>query len=219
MSLSTDERLKAVLNELCPGDKVADVGCDHGKIANLAVQITGNEVFAIDISAASLKKTKDLSRELCQEDRVVCILGDGLFPVENMDVDTVVIAGLGAHEIVRILSSSGRRYRKYVLVPHQHSDVLRRYLSDNSYGVKKDFIIKCAGKFYPVIVADGEGDVKYTAFELAFGKTSNEEMNEYLSERKKTLTAIINKASGESLKKAEEELREIDKYENKRNNC
>ena len=219
MSLSTDERLKAVLGELCPGDKVADVGCDHGKISNLAVQITVNDVFAIDISAASLKKTKDLSRELCQEERVVCLLGDGLFPVDNADVDTAVIAGLGAHEIVRILASARKRYRKYVLVPHRHPDVLRRYLSDNSYGVNKDFIIKCGGKFYPVIVACGEGNVKYTSFELAFGKTRNEAMNEYMAERKKTLTAIIGKANGESLEKAEEELREIDKYENKRNNC
>ena len=44
-------------------------------------------------------------------------------------------------------------------------------------------------------------------------------MNEYMAERKKTLTAIVGKANGESLEKAEEELREIDKYENKRNNC
>ena len=38
--LTLDERLSAVVKELELGDKVADIGCDHGKIANSAVQIS-----------------------------------------------------------------------------------------------------------------------------------------------------------------------------------
>ena len=108
--LTLDERLSAVVKELELGDKVADIGCDHGKIANSAVQITKNPAYAVDISAECLMKARTLSKELLQEDDVVCLVGDGLNPVKDKDVDTIVIAGMGAHEIVKILSDSDKRY-------------------------------------------------------------------------------------------------------------
>lgn len=51
--LTLDERLSAVVKELELGDKVADIGCDHGKIANSAVQITKTQ-FTPSISARNV---------------------------------------------------------------------------------------------------------------------------------------------------------------------
>lgn len=51
--LTLDERLSAVVKELELGDKVADIGCDHGKIANSAVQIT-KTLFMPSISARNV---------------------------------------------------------------------------------------------------------------------------------------------------------------------
>lgn len=212
--IALDDRLKAVANELELGDKVADIGCDHGKIANSAVEITKNVAYAVDISPECLMKARTLSKELLQEESVVCLVGDGLEPVRDKDVNTVVIAGLGAHEIVKILNDSDKRYDKYILVPHQHADVLRQFLQENGFFVKKDGIVKSGNKFYPVIVAEGVGYTRYTPFEIFFGKDETADLVEFIGIRKKVLKMLSGRAKGDSLQKIVTEMEEIENYEN-----
>lgn len=163
-------------------------------------------------------KARALSKELLQEDDVICLVGDGLNPVKDKDVDTIVIAGMGAHEIVKILSDSDKRYEKYILVPHQHADVLRAFLQENGFFVKKDGVVKSGNKFYPVIVAEGIGYTRYTPFETYFGKDETEDLAEFIGMRKKILKMLASRAKGESLRKILAETREIEEYENQRNN-
>lgn len=115
-------------------------------------------------------KARTLSKELLQEDDVICLVGDGLNPVKDKDVDTIVIAGMGAHEIVKILSDSDKRYEKYILVPHQHADVLRAFCRKTAFR-EKDGVVKSGNKFYPVIVAEGIGYTRYTPFETYLERT------------------------------------------------
>lgn len=188
---AANARINAVLCEIKKGDKVADIGCDHGIVANLAVNITGNVVFATDISEPSLQKARLYAEALGQTDKVICRSGDGLEPVENEDVDTVVIAGMGGNEIIRILSRASVRYEKYIFVPHRDAKRLRQYLSDNGYAVKSDTAIVSEGKYYWIIVAEGTGNTKYTPFQLYFGKTENDARTEYVENRRKYLKQLL----------------------------
>lgn len=219
MKLCLDSRLKAVIGEIESCDKVADIGCDHGKIANLAVEITDNTVYATDISAPSLKKAQALSEELGYEDNLVCLAGDGLEPLKDKDIDTVIIAGIGGMEIIKILSGAVKRYKKYILVPHTHAERVRKYLVDNGYNIQKDYLVSCEKKFYPIIVVKGTATDNYDDFEMLFGKNDDCVRRECAINRLNELKSYVGKTTGE---KREETLAEIklieDKYEDMRDN-
>lgn len=219
MKLFLDSRLTAVIGEIERDDRVADIGCDHGKIANLAVKITDNTVYATDISAPSLKKAQALSEDLGYEDKLVCLIGNGLQPLTDKNVDTLVIAGMGGTEIIKILSGAVKRYKKYILVPHTHAERVRKYLIDGGYNIQKDYLVYCDKKYYPIIVVKGTKAYNYDAFEMLFGKNDDSVRRECAINRLNEMKSYVDKSTGE---KREETLAEIklieDKYEDMRDN-
>lgn len=183
--INLKERLNSVFNEIDKGSVVADIGCDHGKLsARLLQSGVASKVIAVDISKESLDKAVKLKEKLNLvnfETRV----GDGLSVIGENEVDTVVIAGMGGMEIIKILSSAKFNYKKYVLVPHSNEKELREYLMDR-FLIQKDYLIKEHSKYYNVIVAI-EGKSHLTVEQLEFGNNMDnpllvELLNKRLSE-------------------------------------
>ncbi len=180
--INLKERLNSVFNEIDKGSVVADIGCDHGKLsARLLQSGIANKVIAVDISKESLEKAIKLKEKLNLENLETRV-GDGLSVIAENEVDTVVIAGMGGMEIIKILSSSKYTYKKYVLVPHSNEKELREYLVDK-FLITKDYLIKEHDKYYNVIVAV-EGKTNYTPAEIEFGMNEgNPLLKELLNKR------------------------------------
>lgn len=185
-----DRRLRAVLDEVrC--SVLADIGCDHGKIAvGALLEGRASAVLAVDVSAKSLQKTVALATEYKVSDRIRPIVGDGVLPVKDYAPDCVVIAGMGGNEIVKILHDADYPAR-YILVPHQDADLVRRYLVPR-FAVVKDYIVASGNKFYPVIVAQ-KGASRYDAAALWFGRNDppSEDYDEMIRMRKAALQPIV----------------------------
>lgn len=118
-----DKRLSEIVSNLKPGDRVADVGCDHGKVAVAAVKITENRVIATDISAPSLKKAVELADRSGVSDMIDFRVGDGVSVLKNGEADTLVVAGMGGIEIAGMIGTL--EFKKYVLCPHSSEEELR----------------------------------------------------------------------------------------------
>lgn len=109
MPIRLDQRLTAIANLVDYG-KVADVGCDHGKLGYYLVSTDrASEVIATDISAPSLAKAEELAKENGVQDVMQTRLGNGLEPVGDREVDTVIIAGLGGDVISDIVLRAMRK--------------------------------------------------------------------------------------------------------------
>ena len=96
------KRLQAVMNLVPQGVPVADIGCDHGRLACALLQRGAPWITAVDISALSLDKARRLAETLSVGDRMIARQGDGLEGLEP-GIGAVVIAGLSAHTIRDIL--------------------------------------------------------------------------------------------------------------------
>ncbi len=154
------EKLQAavmlVQSELKKPLVVADIGTDHGYLADL---LSKNEqvekIIATDISAKSLSKL-EAKINYKKLSKIETAVGDGLIPVKSADVS--VIAGVGGHEIVKILESQNigddgnRKCDYFVLQPAQNVNELRIWLFDNKIRILKDYIIFEADRFYPIII-------------------------------------------------------------------
>lgn len=173
MPIRLDQRLTSIANLVDYG-KVADVGCDHGKLGYYLVSTDmASEVIATDISAPSLAKAEELAKENGVSDIMSARLGDGLGCVESEEVDTVIIAGLGGDVIANILSRArdeGKIFQHFLLSPNTHPEKVRREIILSRHTIVYDDLLEVAGKVYTIIKTQkgesklDEEQIKYGAF-------------------------------------------------------
>lgn len=216
MKITLDSRLKAAYNEIIPTDTIADVGCDHGKlVVKCVLDCKCRTAVAIDISEKSLIKTKNLACEYGVSDKVIVLNSDGLTQCNDYAIDTVIIAGLGAQEIIHILKNAPYRYNKYIFIPHKNTINLREYLYTNNYPIIKDYIICCNSLYYDIIVCDSD---KSSNLELEthlyYGKSNtslNKDFTDFLKRKKSKLNKYLEKATlTQDIDKLKNELKHLE---------
>ncbi|MDE6474698.1 MAG: class I SAM-dependent methyltransferase [Clostridia bacterium] len=193
MNLGLGKRLTAVVKEI-EGKRLADVGCDHGKVS-IAALLEGKveRVIACDISSKSLQKAIDLA-DKCRVKHIEFRAGDGLQVIEDGEVSCVVIAGMGGNEIMSILSRIPRGVKRLVLSPHRNVVELRQFLSEKDIYIDKDYIVKDGRKFYDIIVAqvDSGKDCALDRRQLLLGKNQiGGDFDEYLRLLRQKYDALV----------------------------
>ena len=156
MNIPLSPRLKACCAFLVPGERVADVGTDHGYLGIwLLTQVIAPSVIASDIGQGPLAAARANAERFGCTDKMEFYLSDG---VENIprDFDTLVIAGMGAHTMVHILGNApwlqNRRYR-LVLQCQNKAHLLRAFLSQNGWHIPKERIVRDGRFLYSVLEA------------------------------------------------------------------
>ncbi|MGI6269235.1 MAG: tRNA (adenine(22)-N(1))-methyltransferase [Candidatus Howiella sp.] len=154
-------RLSAILSLIPEGARVADIGTDHAYLPiALAVSGRAKRVIACDIHKGPLavaRKNLAVSGAVGVELR----LGDGLSPVAEGEVDTVVIAGMGGEVIASILGAADwvkSRRPLLLLQPMSSAEELRRFLSDGGFSIRSERAVEDAGRVYAVIAAVYTGE-------------------------------------------------------------
>lgn len=202
MPIRLDNRLSAVAS-LVHGGSVADIGCDHGKLSYYLLSTDrADRVIATDISAASLKKARELA-DINGAD-IETRLGDGLGPIGSREVDTVIIAGLGGDVIAGIIAGAekeGKSFSHYIISVNTHAERVRRQLI-RTHTIVVDRQVECQGKLYTLIKTD-EGASQLDDNRLEFGAfyfaddLALRQMREELDYKRKLLAA---NPSSESLR-------------------
>ena len=159
-------RLDILFDLIGEGEVFADVGCDHGYIAEMVLK-SGKykKVILSDISKKSLDKAINLLSSY--GDRVEFVVSDGFNGYTTVP-DGAIIAGMGGEEIVKILSGDILP-NKLVLAPQKNTDKVRKILLDRGYKILKDFTFYSQNKFYDAISAE-KGKDFYSPKELIFGR-------------------------------------------------
>ena len=152
-------KLQEAVRFACNKDDVvvADIATDHGYLAEaLSKQNWVSKIIATDISKKCLSKLERLI-ERCDLKKIETRLGDGLEPIEKVDI--AAIAGVGGFEIIKMLerqnsSSNGNKCDLFVLQPAQNMLELREWVFDHKIKVVKDYVIEDADRFYPILIVD-----------------------------------------------------------------
>ncbi len=128
--------------ELCTGDFVCDVGTDHGYLPCFMIKEKMCEkAVACDVAEKPLRSAEEHIRREGLADRIKTVLSDGLDSVEPEEITDVVMAGMGGELISELLGKcEWIRIRKVnlVLQPMTKWDVLRKWLYENGFEVKKE---------------------------------------------------------------------------------
>ena len=131
MKIPLSKRLEVVCGFVAPGDRVADIGCDHGYLSiYLLKNNIASSVIASDINEAPLKSAMHNADKFGVRDKMAFYLCDGVKKLPR-DFDTLVCAGMGGDTIVSILDSAfwlkDEKYR-LLLQCQSKTPMLRKYL-------------------------------------------------------------------------------------------
>lgn len=154
MSLPISNRLMACIQMVHPGDRVADVGCDHGYLGiYLLQQGIAASVIAADVNPQPLQSALHNCRRCGVADRVQFYLSDGVQNIPR-DFDCLVCAGMGADTMISILTAApwlrDGRYR-LILQCQSRRPALRQYLSDNGFRILQETLAQDGKFIYPIM--------------------------------------------------------------------
>lgn len=154
MKIPLSPRLRACCNYITPGDRVADVGTDHGYLGIwlLSRNLAGH-VIASDIGEGPLSAARANAERFGFLDRMTFCLSDGVQNVPR-EFDTLVIAGMGAQTMIHILQDApwlkSAAYR-LVLQPQNKPQQLRAYLSECGWQITEESLVRDGRFLYAVM--------------------------------------------------------------------
>ena len=149
MKLPISSRLLACAGFVAPGDRVADIGCDHGYLGiHLLTRGIAAHMIESDVAQGPLDSARRNARKFHTENATTFCLSDGVKDIPR-DFDTLVCAGMGADTIMAILSAApwlkSGAYR-LILQCQSKRPELRQWLYDAGWRINRETLAQ-DGKF------------------------------------------------------------------------
>lgn len=184
MKIPLSSRLLACCSFVAPGERVADIGCDHGYLGiYLLKNGIASSVIASDIRESPLQSAIFNSQKYGVGDKMAFYLSDGVRNIPR-DFDALVCAGMGGDTMVSILEAApwlaGGQYR-LILQCQSKTPMLRRYLSKNGWQIQEEKVLKDGKFFYTVMEVIRHPGHSLTAGECYFppALTGSEYLHDY----------------------------------------
>ena len=187
------ERLQIIFNAIPNCEVFADIGCDHGYIANAMMRSgKAQKVIISDISAKCLLKAEQLLGQFIKDGKAQSVVSNGFEKVGYCDV--ALIAGMGGEEICDIITNAKSLPDKLVLQPMKNPDKVRVLAVNSGYKIQKDYMFKSSGKFYDFIILE-KGQDFLTEEEIEFGrdniKNKGQAFKEFLAQKISRLNSYL----------------------------
>ena len=165
-------RLNAALDWIEKDDLLADIGCDHGYLASLALDKGIPFVQLIDNKEGPLSVAKKNLNNDSYCNKTLFTLASGLTELDP-SVTCVAILGMGGELISQILEEGKHKSNnvsKFILEANTKVNILRKYLFLNDYEIISEKIVKENNKYYELILCTKvETKVSYNELDIEFG--------------------------------------------------
>lgn len=200
--MQLSKRLSAVAEMVTRGNRLVDVGTDHGYIPIYLVEHgIIPKAIAMDINKGPLDRAREHLKEAGLEAYIELRRSDGVSALREGEADTLIIAGMGGSLVIKILSEGEKvlqNLKEYILQPQSEVDSVRRFLQKEGYLILEEKMILEEGKYYPMMRAvKGIMDYKKDCF-FSFGKL--------LLERKDPVLKMYLEKEEDTCRKIEENL-------------
>lgn len=219
---SLSDRMMTNVSFIKKGSTVADIGCDHGYVAiYLCKEGIAKRVIAMDIGEGPLNRARSHVEEAGVTDCVECRLSDGLsqlrvLPDGTLEVDTVLIAGLGGRLAIRMMLDDLDKCRlcKSIVLQIQ-SDLTwtRESLVSNGFRIVDEAMVLEDGKFYTTMLVENGQSEALTREDICFGpillKKKDRVLYEWLNKEYAKFEEYIGRTSGASREALEDKLKEL----------
>lgn len=155
MQLSMRLRMNASL--VTPGNRLADVGTDHGYIP-IALVEEGviPSALAMDVNRGPLMRAEEHIRLAGLAPYIKTRLSDGLEKLGLGEADSVLVAGMGGPLMIRILQEADsklQQVKELIVQPQSEIGLVRHFLEDSGWSIDREDMVREEGKYYTAIHA------------------------------------------------------------------
>lgn len=211
-------RLSAIAEMVTEGNRLVDVGCDHGYLpVNLIQKQKIPSAIAADVGKGPLSRAQEHIEQYRLGKYIETRLSDGLREIREGEGDTLVIAGMGGPLMERILTDGKevlRSFKELILQPQSDIGHVRRFLFANGYQIMEENSVLEDGKFYFIMKA--AAGIKVPVWkdeELEFGKLLLEKkhpvLRQYLERELRIRDQILERLRDESREAAVRRKEEV----------
>lgn len=156
MNLPISNRLLACCGYVRTGDRVADIGCDHGYLGiYLLREGIARSVIASDVNEQPLQAAMANAARYGVNANITFYLSNGVRNIPR-DFDCLVCAGMGADTMISILEAAPwlkvSRYR-LILQCQSRRPALRQWLNQAGFTVRRETLAQDGKFLYPVLEA------------------------------------------------------------------
>lgn len=221
MNIPLSPRLRLCCGFVYPGERVADVGTDHGYLGIwLLQQGIASHVIASDIGQGPLSAAVANAKKFGYTDKMTFCLSDGVQNVPH-DFDTLVCAGMGAETMISILSNGAwlqdSRYR-LILQCQTKTHLLRRFLSENGWRITEESVVRDGRFLYTAMEVEWKPGCHLTPGEWFFPPALLENpaecLPEYFQRTVNTLRKIVAGRGEQAEPELVQALTELDELAN-----
>ena len=154
MEICLSNRLKSLVSFVIPGEKVANVGTDHGFIPiYLSVKELSPCPIASDVRQGPLLTARRNAAQYGVEDRISFRLSDGLAAIDREEADTIILAGMGGETILHILEAAPWSLeKKLILQPQSKTQELTAWLAGQGCFPESVRLAEDAGIYYTIFL-------------------------------------------------------------------
>ena len=155
MKLPLSQRLRVCAEFVRQGDRVADIGCDHGYLGiHLLQEGIASSMIEADINEGPLQSALHNAHKYGVADKMHFYLSDGVQSIPR-DFDTLVCAGMGGDTMIHILERApwlrDKAYR-LILQCQSKTPMLRQYLSEEGWAIQEEAVLRDGKFLYTVMV-------------------------------------------------------------------
>lgn len=206
-------RLEEIIKLVDEYSIVADIGTDHGIVPyELVKSSKAKKVIASDISEKSLDKLREKLDYLDEPEKIVLSVSDGLDNLNEYQVDTIIISGMGGNLIVDILNKNldiAKSANCLIIGANNSLALLRKFLHENSFEIIEEVDLFENDKYYQIIKAKVGKQLFVNEYEYEFGKYLIDNKSVYLKkyinqqiENKNNILSRLSEKNSDSVKGA-----------------
>lgn len=155
--MQLSKRMHLLASKVTEGNRLADVGTDHGYIPiALVLRKKIPSAIAMDVNRGPLKRAEEHIRTYGLDTYIETRLSDGLHELMEGETDTVLIAGMGGALTVRILTEGTHcldSVKELILQPQSEIHLVRKWLHENGFRIAEEDMVLDDGKYYPIMKA------------------------------------------------------------------
>lgn len=200
-----NKKISAIASLINKDSTIADIGCDHSYLSLILLkQQKINFAYNIDINVGPLNQGKSNLISNGFKNKCEFILNDGLKNL-NLSVDYIIIAGMGANNIISILKYNTSKTNYYILQANTNTSLLRIYLKENQAEIINELLIFDSNIYYEVLLVKFSNKTNIIdEFDIFIGpiikKIKTKELKEYIYSRINYLNSIINENVNDKIK-------------------
>lgn len=195
--IKLSKRLQKIAELINEEDTVLDIGCDHALLDIYLSNKYNKTYYASDLRESALDMARSNIKKY-SSDKVILKCGNGLDVLdENMDINTVVISGMGYLSIISILKNIKRlkNINKLVIQSNSNSEIVRKFILKNGFYIDNESIVLDKNIYY-IISSFKRGKRKYSNMDKEIGIMDDILLKDYIEieiKKNNVLLSIIPK--------------------------